>query len=100
MTRTRAFVLAALAFLALPLASAKADVYVGFGYRGPYYRHHYYPYYYPRRVYVAPPPVYVAPRTVYVAPAPVVVQPAPTVIQTVPGTYAPPTYPVPVPPGP
>jgi hypothetical protein len=94
MTRTRAFVLAALAFLVLPFASAKADVYVGFGYRGPYYRHHHYNYYYPRRVYVAPQTVYVAPRPVYVVPAPVVVQPAPTVIQAVP---APAAYPVPVP---
>jgi hypothetical protein len=99
MTRTRAFVLAALAFLALPLASARADVFVGVGFGRPYYHHRYYrPYYPAARIYVSPAPVYVAPRAVYVTPAPVYVQPAPTVIQTVPAAPAP-FIPVPVPPG-
>jgi hypothetical protein len=94
MNRIRVLALAALAFLALPLATAHAGFYVGVGYRGPYHRHYrYYPTY-PYRVYVAPPPVYIAPRPVYIAPAPVVVQPAPTVIQTVP---APALQTVPVP---
>jgi hypothetical protein len=95
MTRTRAFALAALAFLALPFASARADFYVGFGRPRPYYRHSYYYPYYPYRVYVAPPAVYVAPRPVYVAP-PVYVQPAPAYLQTAPA-YPPQTVPVPVP---
>ena len=94
MFRTRVLALAALAVLAIPLASARADFFVGFGGR-PYYRHYYRPYY-PYRVYVAPPPVYVAPRAVYVAPAPapVIVQPAPVYLQTVPAA---PTQVVPVP---
>jgi hypothetical protein len=96
MTRTRAFVLAALAFLTLPLASARADFFVGVGRPGPYYRHSHYRPYSGYRVYYAPPPVYVVPRAVYVAPAPatVYVQPAPTYLQTVPA--APPRV-VPVP---
>jgi hypothetical protein len=95
MFRTRVLALAALAVLAIPLASARADIFVGFGGRPYYYRHHYRPYY-PYRVYVAPPPVYVAPRAVYVAPAPapVIVQPAPVYLQTVPAA---PTQVVPVP---
>jgi hypothetical protein len=108
MYRTRALALVALAFLALPLASARADFYVGFGRPRPYYRYNYYrSYYYPGRVYLAPPPVYVGPRPVYVAPAPVYVQPAPapvyvqpapTYLQAVPGA---PTQFVPTaPPGP
>jgi hypothetical protein len=94
MNRTRAFALAALAFLALPWAAARADFYVGFGRP---YRYRYYRLSYPVRVYVAPAPVYVAPRMVYVTPAPaaVVVQPAPTYLQTPPPGAVPP---VPVPP--
>ena len=97
MYRTRALALAALAFLALPWASARADFFVGFGRPRHYHRYDYYRPYYPYRVYVAAPPVYVAPRTVYVAPAPatVYVQPAPTYIQTAPLA---PTQVVPVPP--
>jgi hypothetical protein len=98
MTRTRMFALAALAFLALPWASARADFYVAYGRPRPYYyRHSYYRPYVPFGVYVAPPAVYVAPRPVYVTPAPVYVQPAPTYLQAAP--VAPPQYvPVPVPP--
>jgi hypothetical protein len=101
MSRTRAFVLAALAFLVVPLASARADFYFGIGRPGPYYHHHHHYRPYPGyRVYIAPvPPVYIAPRPVYVAPAPVYVQPAPTYLQTVPVTPAPvvPAVPVPAP---
>jgi hypothetical protein len=98
MYRTRTLALAALAFLALPWASARADFYVGIGRPRPYYRHYYYGPYAPFRVYVAPPPVYVAPRAVYVAPAPVYVQPAPTVIQSAP-VAAPQLVPAVPPPG-
>jgi hypothetical protein len=95
MYRMRVLALAALALLAIPLASARADFFVGFGAR-PYYYRHYYRGYYPYRVYVAPPPVYVAPRAVYVTPTPVpvIVQPVPTYLQAVPAA---PTQVVPVP---
>jgi hypothetical protein len=53
-----------------------------YGWRGNYYRHHYYrprvvyapaPYYYaPRRVYYAPRPVYYEPRPAYYEPRPVI----------------------------
>ncbi len=100
MNRIRAFALAALAFLLVPLATAHAGVYVGVGVPGPYYRYHrHYRHYYRYPVYVAPPAVYVAPRTVYITPAPVVVQPAPAVLQTVPAPAVT-TVPFPVVPGP
>jgi hypothetical protein len=82
MSKLRIPALAALALLAMPLASANAGfrINVGVGlpvYYGPYYRYRY-------PVYLAPAPVYVVPAQVYVAPAPVYVQPAPAVIQVPP----------------
>jgi hypothetical protein len=72
-------VLASLAILATPLASAQAGVHFGLRLNfpicfGPCY---------PRPVYVAPAPVYVMPPPVYVVPAqqPVYVQPAAGVYQ-------------------
>jgi hypothetical protein len=75
----RVILLAALASLAMPLASAQAWWRVGIGIGFPVYRP------YPYRVYVAPAPVYVAPT--YVQPAPVYVQPVP--VQSVPVQPAP-----------
>jgi pilus assembly protein FimV len=88
----RTWFLAALALLALPLASVHAggNVRIGIGIGFPVF---YRPYWHP--VYVAPAPVVVAPAPVYVVPAqPVYVQPAPTVIQAVP---APAPQPLPAP---
>jgi hypothetical protein len=72
----RGILLAAIAVLAMPLASAQAWWRVGIGIGFPVYRP------YPYRVYVGPPPVYVAPA--YVQPAPVYVQPAPVYVQPTP----------------
>jgi len=91
------FAVTALATLAIPWGSARADIVVGIG--RPYYRHHHYRPYYrpvvvvaPRPVVVAPAPVYVAPPPprVIVVPGPTTVVPAPTYVQPVPVQPAPP----------
>jgi hypothetical protein len=100
----RVLIFAALALLALPLASAEAGWRVGVRIGFPMFINPY-PY---RPVYVAPAPVYVAgppvyyypPAPVYVQPAPVYAQPAPTYAQPAPAAapanqYLPP-QPVPV----
>jgi hypothetical protein len=92
---------AALALLALPWQSARADVVIGVGVGRPYYRYHHR--YYPRpRVYEAPPVVYVRPApVVYVRPAPVVyVRPAPVVVTPAPAPVVVTQPPVVVQPGP
>jgi hypothetical protein len=76
MSFKRIILLAALAVLAMPLASAQAWWRVGIGIGFPVYRP------YPYRVYVAPAPIYVTPA--YVQPAPVYVQPAPVYVQPTP----------------
>jgi hypothetical protein len=81
MSGKRAWVLAAVLMLALPLASAHAGgVRIGIGIGIPVFYRPYRPYY---PVYVAPAPIYYAPAPVYIVPAqpPAYVQPAPTVIQ-------------------
>jgi hypothetical protein len=105
MNRRRTPLLALLAILALPLASAQAGwrVGIGIGYPPyPYYRPYHYsvvvapgPYYYapPGAVYVQAAPVYYYPPPIYVQPAPVYVQPAQ------PAPQASPTPPAPKPQG-
>src|SRR5712692_7720078 len=89
----RVLFFAALALLALPLASAQAGWRVGVRVGFPIFFNPY-----PYRVYVAPPPVYVAPAPVYYyRPAPVYVQPVPAYAQPVPvyaqpAPAAPPAY--------
>jgi hypothetical protein len=89
-TMLRKWVLAALAVLMLPLASAQAGVRIGIGIGLPIYRPYYRPYYYRPAVgvYLAPAPVYVAPPVYVVpAPAPVYVQPAPVPVSPPPAVY-------------
>jgi hypothetical protein len=90
---------AALAFLALPCASAQAGVFVSVGIPGPWFGpyHHHYPYYYGPRVVVAAPPVVYAPAYAYPQPNVIYVQPAPQVVQ--PPAPAPLPPPLPVTPG-
>jgi hypothetical protein len=89
---------AAVALVAMPLASAQAWWRVGIGIGVPIYRP------YPYGVYVAPAPVYVVPAPVVVQPAPIVVQPAPIVSQpttiVVPATPLPPSSATNLPPQP
>ena len=100
MSTLKTFVLAALAVFAVPF-SARADLVIGVGVPGPFYRpyHHrwYRPYavVVPPLVVVPPPPVVVAPppRVIYVAPQPGTVIVAPPL----PTTYVVPAAPAPAP---